>query len=96
MRLIGVRREDGVHRFIEFDQVRIIALAGPAVDRLVVPASVRPPQIGDTGTIVHLVPTLDPDNPATRYVVERSGPDGRLVWLAEFARDELEFVPSDS
>jgi hypothetical protein len=85
-----------VHRFVEFDQVRVIALHGPAVDRLAAPASARPPQIGDTGTIVHLVPTFDPDNPATRYVVERSGPDGRLVWLAEFARDELEFVSPDS
>jgi hypothetical protein len=82
-----------VHRFIEFDQVRIVRLRGSAEDHLATTGVVRPPRVGDTGTIVHLVPTYDPDDPAVRYVVEDVAPDGSTVWVAEFSRDELERVP---
>ena len=79
-------------RFIEFDEVRIVTVHGPAEDHLAATGSIRPPRVGDTGTIVHLVPTHDPDNPTTRYLVEDVAPDGTTVWLAEFSRDELELV----
>jgi hypothetical protein len=82
-----------VHRFVEFDTVRIVVLHGSAEDHLAASGGVRLPQVGDTGTIVHLVPTFEPDNPATRYLVEDVAPDGTTVWLAEFGRDELEYIP---
>ena len=82
-----------MHRFIEFDEVRIVHLDGRAEDHLAASGSARPPQIGDTGTIVHLLPTSNPDDPATRYIVERVALDGSTVWLGEFGRDELALVP---
>jgi len=60
-------------------------LAGPNA-----PDALRP--LARTGTIVHLVPTVDPDDPATRYIVEDVASDGTTVWLAEFSRDELQLV----
>jgi hypothetical protein len=77
-------------RLIEFDTVRVIALHGTAADHLVARASDRTPQLGDIATIVHL--TSDPDDHYTRYIVEQLMENGATAWLAEFERDELEFV----
>jgi hypothetical protein len=49
----------------------------------------RPPQVGDTGTIVDILQAPGaPDD----YVVEASGPDGVSVWLGDFSAEELEPV----
>ena len=79
-------------RFIEFDTVRIVALDGPAQAHLASDTYERLPAIGDLGVIVHLTPTYDSDAPETRYVVESTDGGARWVWLAEFSREELEFV----
>jgi hypothetical protein len=49
----------------------------------------RPPAIGDMGTICH---EFDPRDPTAPVVVEMVDEDGLTVWLADFARDELELV----
>ena len=85
-------RESRVARIIEFDTVRIVALRGTPESHLAVSGAERPPRVGDLGTVVHLVPTFDADDPATRYMVESNEGSPSLVWLAEFSRDELEFV----
>src|SRR5436305_556584 len=85
-------RIPSVSRIIEFDVVRITALAGSPESHLAVGDCARPPAIGETGTVVHLTPTWDPEDPNTRYIVELNESDGSLVWLAEFSRNEIEFV----
>ena len=47
----------------------------------------RPPQVGDTGTIVDILHA--PDLPDC-YVVESSGDGGVTVWLGDFCIEELE------
>jgi hypothetical protein len=47
----------------------------------------RPPQVGDTGTIVDVLAA--PGLPYN-YVVEASGQDGITIWLGDFAAEELE------
>ena len=49
----------------------------------------RPPQIGDTGTIVHIYALHDP---ATPYIIECVDDEGLTIWLADFDRDEIERV----
>lgn len=75
-------------RLIEFDTVRVVALVGSAESHLAVSGADRAPQVGDLGTVIELVPTTDPDDPGTRYVVE-CGDGPRPIWIAEFGRDEL-------
>ena len=81
-----------MNRIIEFDTVRIVALHGTPESHLAVADAERPPRVGDLGTVVHLVPTFDADDPATRFIVESSEGGPSWVWLAEFGRDELELV----
>jgi hypothetical protein len=46
----------------------------------------RPPQVGDTGTIVHV------NAPGKSYIVESVDHDGYTIWLADFDEAELELV----
>lgn len=49
----------------------------------------RPPQVGDTGTLIDVLtaPGL-PD----KYIVESVTPDGATTWHAAFYAEELEFI----
>jgi hypothetical protein len=47
----------------------------------------RPPQVGDTGTIIDV---LSAPGLPYNYVVEADGLDGVTIWLGEFAAEELE------
>ena len=72
------------------DQVRVIALTGAAVDHLVVVTAVRPPQLGDVGTVVDIADRL---GGIGRYHTVAGGPaGGRPIWLATFAAHELEVL----
>jgi hypothetical protein len=53
----------------------------------------RPPQIGDVATVCHEYNT---NNPSATVAVEMATDDGMTVWLADFDRDELELVQSQS
>ena len=77
-------------RIIEFDTVRVVALHGTPESHLGVLDAERPPRIGDLATVVDLI--AGPPGAGTRYIAEVGYPDGRMVWLAEFSADELEFV----
>jgi hypothetical protein len=68
------------------DAVRIVQLNEPAVRHLVVPNAQRVPRLGDVGTIVEVHPT----DAGPRFLVESDDGDGEIVWLAEFAADEIE------
>lgn len=78
-------------RIIEFDTVRITKLHGSAESHLAIAHHERLPGVGDEGTVMHLTPD-DPDNPATIFTVESNDGGPGCVWLADFSRDELEFV----
>lgn len=78
-------------RIIEFDTVRITKLNGSAESHLAIAEHERLPAVGDEGTVMHLTP-WDPDNLATIFTVESNDGDPGCVWLADFSRDELEFV----
>ena len=54
----------------------------------------RPPQVGDTGTIVHI--TQHRWDGSLIYIVENAGPDGKTVWLADFTAEELTLVQEPS
>jgi hypothetical protein len=49
----------------------------------------NPPSVGDTGTLIDILTAagLPP-----KYVVERSGDDGRPIWLSEFWTEEIEAI----
>lgn len=72
------------------DQVRVIALTGAAVDHLVIVTSVRPPQVGDVGTVVDIADRLG--GSGRYYTVACRLPGARPIWLATFAAHELELV----
>jgi hypothetical protein len=73
----------------EYDTVRIVRLLN--ADRFFGgTASVRrPPRVGDVGIICH---EYQPDDPDAVVAVEMVDPEGFTIWLADFARDELELV----
>jgi hypothetical protein len=72
------------------DQVRVISLTGAAVDHLVVVTAVRPPRVGDVGTVVDIANRL---GGVGRHYTVSCGPVGaRQNWLATFAAHELELV----
>jgi hypothetical protein len=74
----------------EHDTVRIIGLTGSAEDHLVVSTSERPPRVGDVGTVVDIADRLG--GVGRHYIVELAHADARPIWLAVFARHELELV----
>ena len=49
----------------------------------------EPPQIGDTGAIVHIYSV---DGEVTGYMVENVASNGYTIWLADFLPDEVELV----
>ena len=72
--------------FRELDVVRVVHLADPARAYDGSEASRRPPRIGDTGTVVHVL------GPGASYLVECVREDGYTIWLAEFHAAELDLV----
>lgn len=81
----------------EYDVVRVERLL--EADRFYdgTEGAMRPPAVGDVGTICH---ENDPSDPNGSVVVEMVDEDGNTIWLADFAREELELVgnrptPSD-
>lgn len=52
----------------------------------------RPPQVGDTGIIAHI---LQAPNLQDGFVVESSRSDGAIIWLADFRAEELEPVEDE-
>ena len=75
---------------VQHDQVRVIALTGPALDHVVVVTAVRPPQIGDIGTVVDIADRLG--GVGRHYTVACGQPGAPPTWLATFAAHELELV----
>ena len=73
----------------EYDIVRVVRLESP--DRFYdgTESVMRPPRIGDVATICH---ENKPGDPSGSVVVEMVDQDGMTIWLADFARDELELV----
>ena len=53
----------------------------------------RPPKVGDLATIAH---EYDPEDPRAPLAVEKVDADGRVIWLADFERDELELVSTSA
>ena len=74
----------------EHDMVRVVGLTGSAEDHLVISTSERPPRVGDVGTVVDIADRLGGEG--RHYTVQLSHPDARPVWLAVFAKHELELV----
>ncbi len=77
----------------EYDTVRIIELHEN--DRYFDGTDTvkRVPKIGDIATIVH---EYEPNNPNGRVAVEKVGDEGRTIWLADFAKGELELISRPS
>jgi len=69
----------------EYDAVRVIRLNEDGRHYDGTEGVMRPPEIGDIGTIVH---AADKNS----FMVENVGPGGYTLWLADFASDELELV----
>ena len=72
------------------DRVRVVALTGAAVEHLVVVTAVRPPQVGDLGTVVDIADRLG--GTGRHYTVACGPPGARPIWLATFAAHELELL----
>jgi hypothetical protein len=70
--------------FHELNTIRIVRLLRDNREYSGTPGIIRPPQIGDVGTIVHV---YDPHGP---YSVECVNAEGYTVWLADFAAEEIE------
>ena len=76
----------------EYDVVRVTRLAQgerPFNPFKIESPVLRPPKVGDAGTIVHV---YDPDNPDAPFVVEAVAPDACTIWLEDFLPSELELV----
>ena len=73
----------------EFDAVRVVRIDGVPEDHLASSQSLRPPRVGDLGTVVD---RRDDEGGQTRFVVESTADDSRLIWLAEFRADEIELA----
>jgi hypothetical protein len=73
----------------EYDCVRVAKLSRPNREFDGNDGVKRPPRIGDIAVIVH---EYRPDDPTAVGAVEKVDEDGYTVWLADFDRDELEFV----
>jgi hypothetical protein len=53
----------------------------------------RPPEVGDSGTVVH---EYDREDPRAPFMVEKSDADGNTVWLADFEPDEIELIDTSA
>jgi lipoprotein-releasing system ATP-binding protein len=72
--------------FREHDVVRIISTDGAGLSVSDIVEAMRPPEVGDVGTVVALDPLL------SSTTVECVSGDGRTAWIAEFAPGDLELV----
>lgn len=73
--------------FQEYSTVRIRWLLRPPDSYDGWRVNQRPPRIGDSGTIIHVLKASGlPD----KYVVESCCPNGVPIWLGDFAAEELE------
>lgn len=73
----------------EYDIVRIVKLATNDRKFAGTDKVIRDPRVGDIATIVH---EYDPNDPNGQVVVEKVDDDGYTIWLADFEKDELEFI----
>ena len=73
----------------EYDTVRVRCLKLPNRPYDGTESVKRAPEIGDIAAIVHEYLAGDPAAPVAVEMVDQ---DGMTVWLADFHRDELEFV----
>ena len=73
----------------EYDVVRVIRLSEPDRHYTGSEGVSRPPKIGDIATICH---EYEPSDPNAIVAVEMVASSGATIWLADFARDELESV----
>ena len=73
----------------EYDRVRVAKLLRPNRKFDGTEGVRHPPHIGDLATIVH---EYCVDGPTAVVAVENVDGDGNTVWLADFEREELEFV----
>lgn len=72
-----------------YDVVRIIRLIRDDRHYLGTRGAVRAPEVGDVGSVFEL---LDPKDPEAPIGVECVDDEGHTAWIAEFIREELEFV----
>jgi hypothetical protein len=89
-RQVVLQAPTSISDIAKHDTVRVIALTGSAADHLVISTSERPPRVGDVGIVVDIADRLG--GVGRHYTVELSHADARPVWLAVFARHELELV----
>lgn len=80
---------DGSSVLREYDVVRVSHLLRPERAYDGTESVRRPPAIGDIGTICHESVPSDQTAPVTVEMVDQNG---MTVWLADFAREELELV----
>lgn len=73
----------------EYDVVRVTLLKHPTRPFEGSEGARRMPRVGDVASVCH---EYDSDDPNAPVAVEMVADDGRTVWLADFDRDELEFV----
>jgi hypothetical protein len=69
--------------------VRIRQLTQPLEDYDPWRVNVRPPHVGETGTLIEV---LTADGLPNKYVVERCDSDGIDEWLCDFWAEEIELV----
>jgi len=74
--------------FPEYSEVRVTQLLGQGRHYWGTDGVCRPPEVGDTGTIVYIVDWANP----TVYIVESLDQHGYTVWVADFVADELALV----
>lgn len=85
------REDGGVQVFPALSVVRVKAFIDRAdgTKRLASDDDRRPPEIGDTGTVVEILHA--PGNPRM-YLVESCDSTGASVWVCDFLAEELELV----
>ena len=74
----------------EYDVVRVAKLLPHPREYTSSEGYARDPRVGDIGTIVH--DYGQGSDESAPVCVECSAPSGHCIWLADFERDELEFV----
>jgi hypothetical protein len=69
-----------------YDRVKIVKLIEKERYYSGTEGTMRPPAVGDTGTVVNIDCPPDGDD---LYDVEAVAPNGFTIWLAAFRRDEI-------
>ena len=75
--------------FKEYDNVRVVRLLKENRHYDGTEGVRRAPVVGDVAIIVHDYDSEDPRGPVA---VEKVDAEGSTIWLADFDRDELEYV----